>query len=126
MSSHVALDRLEETYDLMVVATLSDRVPDAKEILALRQRWTTQMNDLLLALRAELGHEKNRLLLAELEDRLHTLRIRLMSYTMAWQPRQIEEEPEAYRRAAGDMAMRVRNVITEVRGAIDHARQGGT
>ncbi|RIV89277.1 hypothetical protein [Aurantiacibacter zhengii] len=124
MSVHEALDRLEETYRLMVSATLSDRLPDAAEILALRQRFAIEFGNLMLALKDDLKGQGNHSLHDEVLDRLKTLRIRLMSYTLAWQPAQIEEDPLAYREAAEGMAEMVQRFITDTRTLLKHAASG--
>ena len=121
MSVHEALDRLEETYRLMVSATLSDRLPDAAAILALRKRFAIEFGNLMLALKDDLRGHGNRSLHDEVLDRLKTLRIRLMSYTLAWQPSQIEEDPGAYREAAKGMADMVQRFITDTRALLKQA-----
>lgn len=115
MYSLASLDLLEDTYHLLVTATLSDKAPDAQVILALRQRFALQFGSLLLALEDDLGKAQHRALHDELQDRVKTLRIRLMSYTMAWQPAQIADDPKAYREAAQAIADMVWRFITRTR-----------
>lgn len=115
MYSLASLDLLEDTYHLLVSATLSDTAPDAQVILALRQRFALQFGSLLLALEDDLAKTQHRALHDELQDRVKTLRIRLMSYTMAWQPAQIADDPKAYREAAQAIADMVWRFITRTR-----------
>lgn len=119
MYSHASLDRLEDTYELLVSATLSDVPPDAQAILALRQRFAVEFGSLLLALDDDLHKHRNRTKHDELQDRVKTVRIRLMSYTLAWQPAQIEENPQSYREAAQAIADLVHDFIVETRSQVD-------
>lgn len=117
-----ALDRMEETYGLLVAATLSDRPPDAQAILALRERFAIEFGSLLLALGDDLQARDRRDLYDELDDRLKTLRIRLMTYTMAWQPAEIEADQKAYRQAAQEIADLVRRFIRQTRAQLEPLR----
>lgn len=123
MYSHGSLDRLDAIHDLLVSATLSDRPPDLLEILALRQRFAVAFGTLLLTLGDDLHSPSHRALHQELQDRLETLRIRLMSHTLAWQPRQIEDDREGYHHAAQETAKLVRNFIADTRVQLGQAVQ---
>lgn len=125
MYSHESLDRLEDTYQLMLASTVSDRTPDAVAILALRHRFAIEFSSLSASLANDLNRRENRALRYRLQDRLKTLRIRLMSYTMAWQPAQIEQDPEGYRDAAQTIAEMVRRFIVETRAALDEVVDAG-
>lgn len=113
--THGSLDRLERVYHLLVIATLSDRPPDALAILTLRQRFAVEFGTLMHALEEDLRPSKHRLLQKDLQGRLKTVRIRLMTYTLAWQPAQIEADPVAYREAAQTMADMIWSFISDAR-----------
>ena len=121
MFSFESLDRLENVYHLLVSATLADTPPDLLAILALRQRFAVEFKTLLLTLGDDLNAPAHGTLHDELQDRLGTLRIRLMSYTLDWQPRQIEDDRKGYRQAAQDTADLVRQFIAETRDELEQA-----
>lgn len=119
MLVHESLDRLERAYDLLVDATLDEKSPDAAEILFLRRRFAVEFRSFLLAVDGELRNHGA--LHAQLRTRAETLRIRLMSYTLAWQPSQIEDDPVAYRAAAEEIAETVRRFIADARERLEKA-----
>lgn len=119
MYSHESLHRLEDIYHMLVAATLSDKPPDSIAIVALRQRFAIEFGSLLLALGDDLNTKEHRALHDELLHRVKTLRTRLMSYTMAWQPAQIEADPGAYREAARSIADMVWQFIVEARQRLE-------
>lgn len=121
MLIHESLTRLERACDLLVNATRSEESPDAAAILLLRRRFAVAFRGLLLALDGGLREARHRALHTQLQSRAETLRIRMMSHTMAWQPAQIEADPGAYRAAAEDIAECVRRFIAETRSSLDRA-----
>ena len=110
-----SLNRLERIYFRLREATLSDQKPEAGAIIALRQEFAIEYGSFMLALNEDIGVTENHALHTSLKDKMDTLRIRLMSYTMAWQPRQIQENPQAYRDAAETIADLVGNFIASTR-----------
>ena len=114
MAVREALDRIERVYRRMVDATLSDAPPDAAEILYLRQQFARACDEFIAALGSD-KMDGHRALAARIEQSIGTLRIRLMTYTLHWQPALIESEGTAYRKAAQDMADTVWAVITTAR-----------
>lgn len=112
------LDRLESIYDRLQRAALSKAKPDAMEILFLRQQFARAYIDFVKALEADDDLEAHSRAKASLKDALDTMRIRLMSYTMAWQPQQIEADPAGYREAAQGIADMVGGFIAEARGQL--------
>lgn len=118
---HESLDRLESTCDLLVTANLSGKSPDAAAILLLRRRFAVEFRGFLLALDGGLKDPRHRALHTQLQNRAEALRTRLMSYTMAWQPAQIDAEPAAFRAAAREIAEAVRRFIADTRTSLDRA-----
>ena len=121
MTVYDALQRIEKVYHLMVEATLSDAPPDANEILYLRREFARACDSFTAALDSETMMQ-HRFLATSLKNAIGTLRIRLMSYTMHWQPARIDEMPAAYRIAAEDMAGIVWSVISDVRISLKQAK----
>lgn len=121
MALYETLDRLEFIYYRLERATLLDAVPDPLEIIFLRQQFARAYDDFAAALQADEMMQGQPALAASLRDELGTMRIRLMSYTMQWQPAQIEAEPEAYRKAAQVIADLVWDFIGSTRDRLAKA-----
>ena len=120
MTAFDALERIENIYHRMIEATLSEAPPDASEILYLRREFARACDSFLAALDSEtMAHHRS--LATSLKNAIGTLRIRLMSYTMHWQPSRIEEMPAAYHIAAEDMARVVWSVISSARASLTQA-----
>ena len=112
------LDRLEALYDLMAITALSGTRPDAMEIVLLRQQFVIAYLDFVRAVDADEMLAAHPRLRSSLTDALDTMRIRLMSYTMDWQPERIDADPEGYRDAAERIAKMVGSFIADTRESL--------
>ena len=121
MLIHESLNRLERACDLLVSATLSEESPDSAAMLLLRRRFAVAFRSLLLALVGGLRAARHRALHARVRGRAETLRIRMMSHTMAWQPAEVGADPAAFRAESESLAGAVRGFIADTRTALERA-----
>lgn len=113
------LDRLEDIYQRLETAALSSDRPDAAEIVFLRRQFAKAYLDFLDALDGDPLIAAHPRVSDQLKETLGTMRIRLMSYTLEWQPAQIEEDEQGYRAAARRIEEMVGRFIRETRAALD-------
>ncbi|APE29481.1 hypothetical protein [Aurantiacibacter gangjinensis] len=115
MTLHSTLDGVAEIYRRLETAALHDTTPDAEEILYLRRQFAKAYLAFTEALDDPAFQAAHPALAASLKDRMGTLRIRLMTHTLDWQPDHIRQEPAAYRKAAIAVRDLVGDFIEETR-----------